>query len=89
MLVIKLGLITFNYFRLHQAHVIDPSWCEVSLETKTNIYSAMKVVENYIKEDATNIKEFTYLQATHYNAWKGKEVQPILSGKPDFKSTGK
>ena len=41
-----------------------------------------------MKEDAANFKEFGYLQATHYNSWKGKDVQPILSGKPDFKSTG-
>ena len=56
---------------------------------KTNIYSALKLVESIVKEDAANFKEFGYLQATHYNAWKGKDVQPILSGKPDFKSTGK
>jgi hypothetical protein len=55
---------------------------------KTNIYTALKVVENIVNEDAANLKEFGYLQATHYNAWKGKDVQPILSGKPDFKSTG-
>ena len=75
--------------RLHQAHVIDPKWCEVPLEVKTNIYTALKAVENIVREDAANFKEFGYLQATHYNAWKGKDVQPILSGKPDFKSTGK
>ena len=49
----------------------------------------MKVVENLVKEDTANFKEFGYLQATHYNAWKGKDVQPILAGRPDFKSTGK
>ena len=49
----------------------------------------MKVVESLVKEDTANFKEFGYLQTTHYNAWKGKDVQPILAGKPDFKSTGK
>ena len=75
-------------FRLHQVHVLDPRWCEVPLDMKTNIYSTLKLVENIVKDDAANFKEFGYLQATHYNAWKGKDVQPILSGKPDFKSTG-
>ena len=77
------------FHRLHQAHVIDPDWCEVSEQVKTTIYSAMKVVESLVKEDTANFKEFGYLQATHYNAWKGKDVQPILAGRPDFKSTGK
>ena len=84
--------INFNlscFHRLHQAHVIDPNWCEVSEQVKTTIYSAMKVVESFVKEDTANFKEFGYLQTTHYNAWKGKDVQPILAGKPDFKSTGK
>ena len=74
--------------RLHQAHVIDPLWCEVPLEMKTSIYTALKAAENIVKENTVNYKEFGYLQATHYNAWKGRDIQPILSGKPDFKSTG-
>ena len=88
MLHLSKSLFYNTIFRLHQAHVIDPQWSEVPLDVKTSIYSALKAVENIIKEDASNFKEFGYLQATHYNAWKGNYVQPILSGKPDFKSTG-
>ena len=79
----------WNLFsRLHQAHVIDPLWCEVSQEMKTSMYTALKSAESIVKDNTMNYKEYEYLQATHYNAWKGKEIQPILSGKPDFKSTG-
>ena len=76
-------------YRSHQEHVIDPLWCEQTQETKSSIYNALKAAENVVKDNTINFKEFEYLQATHFNAWTGKEVQPILSGKPDFKSTGK
>ena len=79
----------FSVCRLHQSHVIDPKWCEAPEKIKTDVYSAMKHAEIFIKDDSTNVKEFDYLQVTHYNAWKGKDIQPILTGKPDFKSTGK
>ena len=55
---------------------------------KTSMYTALKSAESIVKDNTMNYKEYEYLQATHYNAWKSKEIQPILSGKPDFKSTG-
>ena len=73
--------------RSDQAHVVDPSWCDVPLKIKTDIYSALKNVENEVKEDEDKFKEFRYFQGNHFNAWKGKDVQPILSGNPGFRFT--
>ena len=77
--------------RLHQKHVIQPSWVEdQNQDWRLRLLGVLKLASLKVKETISRhaYQEFCALLELSKDPWTGPLLLPILSGKPETKSIG-